>query len=79
MVCGNCGGDVDDGVRFCPNCGAPVQAGTAPAGRLRGFPGAPGYLRRCGGPGLANDFNIVGFAQGLAQCPAHNGVIFSDC
>jgi 2-polyprenyl-6-methoxyphenol hydroxylase-like FAD-dependent oxidoreductase len=28
-------------------------ANTASAGRLRGFPGMPGYLRSCGGPGWA--------------------------
>ena len=28
-------------------------ANTASAGRLRGFPGIPGYIRSCGGPGWA--------------------------
>jgi flavin-dependent dehydrogenase len=28
-------------------------ANTASVGRLRGFPGAPGYIRSCGGPGWA--------------------------
>jgi 2-polyprenyl-6-methoxyphenol hydroxylase-like FAD-dependent oxidoreductase len=28
-------------------------AHTAPVGRLRGFPGAPGWIRSCGGPGWA--------------------------
>jgi 2-polyprenyl-6-methoxyphenol hydroxylase-like FAD-dependent oxidoreductase len=28
-------------------------ANTAPVGRLRGFPGAPGWIRSCGGPGWA--------------------------
>lgn len=32
---------------------AEAIAGTAPADRLRGFPGAPGYLRSCSGPGWA--------------------------
>jgi flavin-dependent dehydrogenase len=32
---------------------AEAIAGTAPAGRLRGFPGARGYLRSCGGAGWA--------------------------
>ena len=28
-------------------------AAASPAGRLRGFPGAPGFIRSCGGPGWA--------------------------
>jgi flavin-dependent dehydrogenase len=28
-------------------------AAAPPGGRLRGFPGAPGYVRSCGGPGWA--------------------------
>ena len=33
MFCGNCGSKVEDGVRFCPTCGAALAAvpGTAPA------------------------------------------------
>ena len=26
MFCGHCGTNVDDNVKYCPNCGAPVQA-----------------------------------------------------
>ena len=30
--CGNCGTQLDDGVQFCPNCGAPIGANNADAG-----------------------------------------------
>lgn len=31
MICKNCGADVEDGVRFCPACGAKTEAGQQPA------------------------------------------------
>lgn len=33
MFCGNCGKEISDSAKFCPNCGSAVAAGGVPAGR----------------------------------------------
>ncbi|HAL59366.1 MAG TPA: zinc ribbon domain-containing protein, partial [Sarcina sp.] len=30
-ICANCGKEIDEGAKFCTNCGAPVQHMQAPA------------------------------------------------
>jgi flavin-dependent dehydrogenase len=49
-------GDLEASFRLLLAEAAPEVArsiAAAPAGRLRGYPGAPGYIRSCGGPGWA--------------------------
>lgn len=47
--CGACGAHVGPGVRFCPECGAPIGAPTACAKCGSDLPGGSRFCAACGG------------------------------